>query len=143
MTRTETPTLSQIEVLLAQHGYDVSGGGAGVLNVRDVETGVSFKAALEGNVLYMTLKLAELQRSAVSPEMMRRMLEGDNGISTSSFKLYHDGDGRTAITLNNFCTLQNMGPEDEDDVLSLAGYLMADLIEARDLLGPMLGLASK
>jgi hypothetical protein len=27
-----------------------------------------------------------------------------------------------------------MGEEDKDDVLSLASYLMADLLEARDLL---------
>jgi hypothetical protein len=40
------------------------------------------------------------------------------------------------VTLNNFCTIQNMGPEDEDDVLSLAGYLMADVVAARDLLQP-------
>lgn len=138
MTSTETPTLSQIEVLLAQNGYEVVEGKADVLQVRDLETGVSFQAALEGNVLYMTLKLVDVQRAAITSEMMRRMLEADNGISTSSFKLYHDGDGKTAITLNNFCTLQNMGPEDEDDVLSLAGYLMADLMEARELLGPMI-----
>jgi hypothetical protein len=137
MTQTETPTLSQIEVLLAQNGYHVAQSGDGVLQVRDLETGVLFRAALEGNVLYMTLKLIDIKRAEITPEMMRRMLEADNGISTSSFKLYQEGDGKTAITLNNFCTLQNMGPEDEDDVLSLAGYLMADLMEARALLGPM------
>jgi hypothetical protein len=138
MNVTETPTLSQIEVLLAQHGYEVKEDGEGVLQVRDLETGVSFQAALEGSVLYMTLKLIDLNRAAITPEMMRRMLEADNGISTSSFKLYQDGDGKTAITLNNFCTLQNMGKEDEDDILSLAGYLMADLLQARELLGPII-----
>jgi len=138
MTPTESPTLSQIEVLLAHHGYEVQAGGEGVLQVRELETGVSFQAALVGNVLYMTLKLTNVNRSAITPEMMRRMLEADNGISTSAFKLYQEGDGKTAITLNNFCTLQNMGQEDEDDILSLAGYLMADLLEARELLGPMI-----
>ena len=49
MNLTEAPTLSQIEVLLAQHGYDVQEGGEGVLQVRDLETGVSFQAALEGS----------------------------------------------------------------------------------------------
>jgi len=29
-----------------------------------------------------------------------------------------------------------MSPEDQDDILSLASYLMADVIEARDLLQP-------
>lgn len=138
MTGADTPTLSQVEVLLARHGYEVKETGNGVLQVRDVETGVSFQAALEGSVLYMTLKLIDVPRSAITPEMMRRMLEAGNGISTSAFKLYQEGDGKTAITLNNFCTLQNMGEEDEDDVLSLAGYLMADLMEARELLGPMI-----
>ncbi len=138
MTQTDTPTLSQIEVLLAQDGYEVEEGGDGVLRVRDVETGVAFQVALEGNVLYMTLKLIDVKRAGITAEMMRRMLEADNGISTSSFKLYQEGDGKTAITLNNFCTLQNMGKEDEDDILSLAGYLMADLMEARELLGPMI-----
>ena len=138
MTQTETPTLSQIEVLLAQNGYEVEEGANGVLHVRDLETGVSFQTALEGTVLYMTLKLIDVKRAEITPEMMRRMLEADNGISTSSFKLYQEGDGKTAITLNNFCTLQNMGNEDEDDILSLAGYLMADLMEARELLGPMI-----
>jgi hypothetical protein len=66
--------------------------------------------------------------------MMRKMLSGNNGVSTSAFRLYDSQDGRIAITLNNFCTLQNMGAEDEDDILSLAGYLMADLLEARELL---------
>ena len=138
MTQTETPTVSQIEVLLAQNGYEVEEGGNGVLRVRDLETGVSFQVALEGNVLYMTLKLIDVKRADISAEMMRRMLEADNGISTSAFKLFQEGDGKTAITLNNFCTLQNMGKEDENDILSLAGYLMADLMEARELLGPMI-----
>jgi len=137
MAQTETPTLSQVEVLLAHNGYHVAQSDDGVLQVRDLETGVSFQAALEGNVLYMTLKLIDVKRASITPEMLRRMLEADNGIATSSFKLYQEGDGKTAITLNNFCTLQNMGSEDEDDILSLAGYLMADLIEARELLGPM------
>ncbi|MBI4906691.1 MAG: hypothetical protein HY820_23890 [Acidobacteria bacterium] len=135
MTQTATPTLSQIEVLLAQNGYDVSEAANGVLQVRDLDTGVSFQAALEGNVLYMTLKLTDLKSSSITADMLRKMLDGTNGITTSSFKLYQDS-GKSAITLNNFCTLQNMGPEDADDILSLAGYLMADLMEARELLGP-------
>jgi hypothetical protein len=61
-------------------------------------------------------------------------LSAENGISTSSFQLYDTGDGKTAVTLNNFCTLQNMGAEDKDDILSLASYLMADVVVARDVL---------
>jgi hypothetical protein len=127
--------LAQIEELLAEKGYEVTELEGGVLRVRDLETGVSFQAALEGNVLYMSVPLKTLPTGSLTADLMRAMLAADNGISTSAFKLV-EADGRVAITLNNFCTLQNMGAEDRDDVLSMAAYLMADLLEARDLLEP-------
>jgi hypothetical protein len=82
----------------------------------------------------MSVVLKKMPKTGITADLMRKMLAADNGISTSAFQLYDDADGGTSITLNNFCTLQNMGAEDQDDILSLAGYLMADLIEARDLL---------
>jgi hypothetical protein len=128
MTSTETPVvISQVEQVLAENGYEVAELGDDVLRVRDVETGIAFRAALEETV----------PATRITPELMRRMLAADNGISTSSFKLYDAGEGRTSVALTNFCTLQNMGAEDKDDVLSLASYLMADLLEARDVIeGP-------
>jgi hypothetical protein len=138
MTSTETPVvISQVEQVLAENGYEVAELGDDVLRVRDVETGIAFRAALEGNVLYMSVVLETVPATRITPELMRRMLAADNGISTSSFKLYDAGEGRTSVALTNFCTLQNMGAEDKDDVLSLASYLMADLLEARDVIeGP-------
>ena len=65
---------------------------------------------------------------------MRKMLAADNGISTSHFQLYDMGSGNTAIALTNFCKLQELGPDDEDDVLSCVHFLFADLMTARDLL---------
>lgn len=129
-------SIAQVAELLAHNGYEVSKTGPGVLRVRDLESGVTFRAALEGNVLFMSVTLTTVPSSDVTPDMMRKMLSGNNGISTSAFQLYDAGGGKTAITLNNFCTLQNMGPEDEDDILSLASYLMADVVEARDLFQP-------
>ncbi|MBV9308911.1 MAG: hypothetical protein JOZ45_22385, partial [Acidobacteriaceae bacterium] len=43
--------------------------------------------------------------------------------------------GELAITLNNFCKLQDMGPEDEDDILSCVSFLLADVVGAKDLIG--------
>lgn len=129
-------SIAQVAELLAHNGYEVSKTGPGVLRVRDLESGVTFRAALEGNVLFMSVTLMTVPSSDITPDMMRKMLSGNNGISTSAFQLYDAGGGKTAITLNNFCTLQNMGPEDEDDILSLASYLMADVVEARDLFQP-------
>jgi hypothetical protein len=133
---TLTISISQVAELLARNGYDVVESAPGILRVRDIHSGVSFQAALEGNVLYMTVNLTSVPGSSLTKDLLRRMLAGDNGISTSSFRLYDGADGKTAITLNNFCTLQDMGAEDQDDILSLAGYLLADVIEARDLLDP-------
>jgi hypothetical protein len=136
MTPSEPISISQVAELLARHGYDTSEPSAGLLRIRDVQSGVTFQAALEGNVLYMTVNLMSIAERHLSPNLMARMLSAENGISTSGFKLYDAGDGRIAITLNNFCKLQDMGAEDEDDILSLAGYLMADVVSARDLLEP-------
>lgn len=141
MISSELPTLAQVQELLAQNGYEVSETDADVLRVRDVETGVAFQAVLQANVLYLSVTLVTVPEDAISPAIMLTMLAAGNGISTSSFQLYESG-GKVAVTLNNFCTLQNMGAEDQDDVLSLAGYLMADLVEARELLESKLGSAA-
>ena len=101
-------SIAQVAELLAHNGYEVSETGPGMLRVRDLESGVTFRAALEGNVLFMSVTLMTVPSSQITPDMMRKMLSGNNGISTSSFQLYDAGDGKTAITLNNFCTLQNM-----------------------------------
>jgi hypothetical protein len=132
MTTSEPPTISQVEELLAEGGYEVAEAGEGLLRVRNSEMGVSFQVALEGNVLYMSVNLLSVQREQITPELMRQMLSSDTAPATSAFKLV-ESDGRVAVTLNNFCMLQKMGPEDRDEVLSLASYLMADLLEAREL----------
>ena len=134
MTAPQALAITPIEELLAENGYEVTAVAADVLRVRDPETGISLQAALEGNVLYMSVPLQSVPESAITPALMKRMLSGDNGISTSSFRLYNCGDGKCTVTLSNFCTLQNLGEEDKDDILSLANYLLADLLEARGLI---------
>jgi hypothetical protein len=139
MTPTESVSISQVAELVAHNGYDFAEQPPGVLRIRELHSGVSFQAALEGNVLYLTVHLMTLPSNEVTISLMQKMLSGSNGISTSAFRLYEGEEGKTLITLNNFCKLQDMGPEDQDDILSLAGYLMADVIEARELLQPSAG----
>ena len=62
------------------------------------------------------------------------MLAANNGISTSYFQLYEAGEGKVAITLNNFCKLQDLGADDEDDILSCVHFLLVDVMTARHLL---------
>jgi hypothetical protein len=68
--------------------------------------------------------------SAITPAIMRSMLDAHNGISTSYFQLYDAGQGKTAITLNNFCKLEDLGPEDQDDILSCVHFLLVDVMVA-------------
>lgn len=134
-------SISQVAELLAHNGYDVAETAPGLLRVRDVHSGVSFQAALEGNVLFMTVSLVSIAPEALTPELMKDMLSSANGISTSAFRLIDAPDGKSVVTLNNFCKLQEMGPDDHDDIISLAGYLLADVIAARDLLEPVAAAA--
>ena len=48
-------------------------------------------------------------------------------------------NGNVTISLNNFCKLQDMGPEDEDDILSCVHFLLVDVMTARHLLGSLAG----
>jgi hypothetical protein len=66
---------------------------------------------------------------------MRKMLAADNGISTSYFQIHDAGDGNLTITLNNFCKLQQLDADDRDDILSCVGFVLADVLPARELIG--------
>ena len=138
MTASSATYLDRISSLLAEKGYEVSETGKNVLRVREVTSGVSVQAVLEGDILYFSLKCTTVPAPAVTPEVMRRMLAADNGISTSYFQLYDTGDGSLAVTLNNFCKLQDLGPDDQDDILSCVHFLLVDVMEARGLLGGLL-----
>ena len=138
MTPTAAPYLDRIGSLLAENGYEVSEQGANVLRIREVSSGIALQAALEGGILFFSLTCVTVPAPSITPEVMRRMLAAENGISTSYFQLYDTGNGKIAVTLNNFCKLQDMGPDDEDDILSCVHFLLADVVEARHLIGGLL-----
>ncbi|MDQ6666218.1 MAG: hypothetical protein M3Z23_17705 [Acidobacteriota bacterium] len=134
MADTETINAHRVGALLAENGYDVSEPQPNVWRIREVESGVIAQAVLEGEILFLSLNCTVVPSKSLTPELMRKMLAGDNGISTSHFQLYDVGGGNVAIALSNFCKLQNMGPEDEDDILSCVHFLLADVVEARRLI---------
>lgn len=135
MTATTAPELGQIHALLADRGYEVSQAAPDRLKITEVDSGVTLQAVLQGDILFLSLVCTVVPRTKITPEIMGRMLAADNGISTSYFQLYDAGQGNTAVTLNNFCKLLDMGPEDEDDVLSCVHFLLVDVLSARRLLG--------
>jgi hypothetical protein len=126
--------LDQIKALLAERGYEVSEPAAGMLRVQEVHSGVAVRAVLEGDILFLSLNCTVVPESALTLKIMRTMLDAHNGISTSYFQLYNAGNGKTAVTLNNFCKLEDLGPEDEDDILSCVHFLLVDVVAARQLL---------
>ena len=134
MTVTNSPELGHIHALLAEKGYEVSEPGPDTLKIRQVDSGVTVQAVLEGDIIFFSLVCTVVPEAALTTEMMRRMLAADNGISTSHFQLYEAGGGKVAVTLNNFCKLQDMGSEDEDDILSCVHFLLVDVMSARSLL---------
>jgi hypothetical protein len=134
MTPTISPNLGAIHALLAERGYEVNQPAPDNITIRELDSGVSIQAVLEGEIMFFTLPCVTVPRAAVTPEIMATMLASDNGVSTSSFQLYDAGNGDVTITLNNFCKLQDLGPEDEDDILSCVHFLLVDVMTARRLL---------
>jgi hypothetical protein len=137
MTATSNPQLNHIHALLAERGYDVSEPAPGTLTVRETASGVGVQAVLAGDILFFSLNCTVVPRASVTPAIMAQMLSAENGISTSYFQLYEAGGGKVAVSLNNFCKLQDLGPDDEDDILSCVHFLLADVMSARRLLGSL------
>ena len=132
---TSTNTLEQIHALLAAKRYSVMDAGDGVLRIQEVDSGIVLQAVLSGEILFLSLVCMSVPEASLTPQILRKMLAADNGISTSHFQLYDTGDGNVAITLNNFCKLQELGPDDEDDILSCVSFLLADVVHAKELIG--------
>ena len=138
MTVTTSPQLGQIHALLAEAGYEVSEPGPDTLKIREVQSGVSLQAVLQADIMFFSLVCTVVAEAAITRDIMAAMLAADNGISTSHFQIYAaGGEGKVAVTLNNFCTLQEMGPDDQDDILSCVHFLMQDVMSARRLLGSL------
>ncbi len=125
--------LAQIHELLAARRYSVAESSGTGLRIQEVDSGLSMQAELQGEILFFSLVCATVPSDRITPAVMRKMLDVHNGISTSHFQL-SESDGQTVVTLNNFCKLQEMGPDDEDDILSCVSFLLVDVLHARDLL---------
>lgn len=135
MPENNTSTIGQIHALLANKRYSVTELSDSVLRVEEMESKISLRAVLEGDILFLSLVCLLTSPASLTPAVLHKMLAADNGISTSHFQLVDTGDGNIAVTLNNFCKLQNLGPDDEDDILSCVSFLLADVLHAKELLG--------
>lgn len=139
-TREVAPvTLDAVHPILVEHGYLVERIDDHV-RITDPDSGMIIRSALEGGVMLNTVVLTTVDDAQITPEAARRMLDAENGITTSFFKLFRTSDeGRTAVTLNNFCKLQSLGADDLDDMLSSLDFLEIDALQAREELSGLLG----
>jgi hypothetical protein len=135
MPNVTSSTLEHIHALLAAKRYSVTESGEGILRIQEVESGIVVQAVLAGDILYLSLLCMSVPAKSLTTDILRKMLASENGSSTSHFQLYETGDGSVAITLNNFCKLQEVGSDDEDDILSCVSFLLADVVHAKDLIG--------
>jgi hypothetical protein len=135
MTATTGPQAGRVHALLAERGYEVSETAPDTMKIREVDSGVSIQAVLQGDILFLSLVCTVVPRAQITADVMEQMLSAENGISTSYFQLYDAGDGKVAVTLNNFCKLQDLGADDEDDILSCVHFLLVDVMSARRLVG--------
>jgi hypothetical protein len=132
--------IDEIKELLVEEGFEViSGGEEGVFQVKELESGIVTTCVLENNILFNTVSCITVPEEKLTLELTRLLLDAENGISTSSFQLYHTGGGKAVITLNNFCKLQDLGDEDKDDIISCLDFLDIDVVMAKDLLADLLG----
>lgn len=135
----EATSPDMIKELITEEGFEVlSGPEANIFHVRDLESGLRITCVVEENILFNTLPCFSAPNESITPAMMERMLASDNGISTSSFQLIAGGDDQTRVALTNFCKLQDLGPEDHDDILSCIDFLFVDVVTARTLLSEYL-----
>src|SRR5438552_182291 len=76
MTTTTSPHLGQIHALLAEQGYEVSEPAPDTLRIREVDSGVSIQAVLEGDILFFSLTCTVVPPNKITPEIMRRVARG-------------------------------------------------------------------
>lgn len=66
MANTTSSPLAQIHDLLARKHYAVSELDASVLKIQDLESGISLRAVLEGEILFLSLPCMVVARSKVT-----------------------------------------------------------------------------
>jgi len=135
MLQSTSTTLGQAHALLAAKRYSVTETGDGGLRIQELDSGIFVNAVLQGEIMFFSLVCATVPIFRMTTSVMHKMLSAENGISTSHFQLTETGDGNVTVTLNNFCKLQEMGPDDEDDILSCITFLLADVVHAKELIG--------
>ena len=134
----ESVSSDAVKSLLGEEGYEIVAENEDIFHVRDLESGMRVTCVLQDNILFNTLPCFSTAEENITLELTRALLDADNGIDTSHFQLYKMPDGQVRVALTNFCKLQDLGLEDQDDILSCVTFLLVDVMEARAQLAKFL-----
>ncbi len=91
MTPTLSPNLGHINELLAARGYEVAPSAPDGITIKELDSGVSIQAVLEGDILFLTLPCITVPRSAVTPEIMATLVKRMGHLNIHAYYVYvHD-----------------------------------------------------
>jgi hypothetical protein len=136
-TSTEAVDLQRVKNLIKMVGYEIIRDEGDLFVVQD-ESCIPIYCCLQTNVLLNSVPCHRANRETLTSEVLFRMLDASNGLSTSNFRLSEVSDGKVQITLSNFCKLQELGNDDADDIWSALNFLEIDVVKARDILKDIL-----
>ena len=136
-TSTEAVDLQAVKNLIKMVGYEIIRDNGDLFVVQD-ESCIPIYCCLQSNVLSNTIPCHKTSRETLTGDILYRMLDASNGLSTSNFRLTNVDDGRVQIVLTNFCKLQELGDDDADDIWSALNFLEIDVVKARDILKDIL-----
>ncbi len=106
MPENNMSTIGQIHALLANKRYSVNELSDSVLRVEEMESKISLRAVLEGEILFLSLVCLLTSPASLTPAVLHKMLAADNGISTSHFQLVRRRavpfiDGRKEVQIDS------------------------------------------
>lgn len=133
----QTISAQDVKNLIKMVGYEIVKDDGDVFVVQD-ESKIPIYCCVQDMVLSNSVPCHKVKDEVLTAEVMRRMLDSDNGLSTSSFRLARASDGESQIVLTNFCKLLDLGEDDADDIWSALNFLEIDVVKARDILKDIL-----
>lgn len=114
-------------------GYEITKDQGDVFLVQD-ESKIPIWCCVQDNIVVNTIPCVTVESDKLTADVMRKMMDASNGLTTSSFRLNDLGGGKVQIVLTNFCKLLELEEDDADDIWSALNFLEIDLIKARNLL---------
>jgi hypothetical protein len=114
-------------------GYEVVDHHAGVFSIKG-SSGIKIVCAVEHDIFKITVPLITVTEAKLTREVALSMLWHDNGLATSHLELVKAKGGKVKVILMNYCKLQELGEDDQDDIATALEFSELDVVRARKIL---------